>query len=82
MQITLSQFDPELVTVIEEDYGTDVPLPTVTLVVEYWGIKSQPIIDIVEIDGICRRYIEQGRKVSGKREASQIARDLGATVYC
>lgn len=73
----------ELTTIIAEDYGTDVPLPALTKVVEYWGIASQPIIDIIETDGRgYTRFIEQGRKVSGKREANQIARDLGATVYC
>lgn len=75
--------DNELVEIRAEDFGTDVPLPPLTKVVEYWGIASQPIIDIIETDRRgYTRYIEQGRKVSGKREANQIAKAIGATVYC
>lgn len=65
-----------------EDYGVDLPLPPLTKVVEYWGLSGRPIIDIIETDGaLYRRYVETGRVVSGKREARQIAKDLGARWY-
>lgn len=77
-----SQIDAELVEIVAEDYGTDVPLPPLTKVVEYWGIAGRPIIDIIETDGaLYRRYVETGRVVSGKREARQIAKTLGARWY-
>lgn len=71
----------ELTTIIEENYGNDVPLPTLKTVIEYFVVRSQPVIDIVEMDGSNRRYIEQARKVSGKREARQIASGLNAKCW-
>jgi hypothetical protein len=75
--------DNDQVEIVAENYGTDVPLPPLTKVVEFWGISGRPIIDVIETDRRgYTRYIEQGRKVSGKREARQIAKDLGAEWYC
>lgn len=52
-----------------------------TLAIEYYTVARQPIIDVVEIHNGQRHFVEQARPVTGKREARQIAKAIGATPW-
>lgn len=46
---------------------------TTYIAAEYWGIKKQPIVDIVLIANGERTYLHARLPVAGKREARKLA---------
>lgn len=72
-------FDDELVTIIAEDYGTDVPLPQ--LYAHFFTKTASKPAELVLSESPSLTSIYKSFPVSGKVEARRIANQNNAIVW-